>query len=355
MSCCVLAGCVQGRLTADAASCPSTCLPPLPRFARRGFTLIELLVVIAIIAVLIALLLPAVQQAREAARRSQCQNNLKQLGLALHNYHDVHSVFPPESIWGYRPTGTTGAYEARNYTWLSLILPQLEQSGLHSATDFTLPIWDQLLPDGTKIIAQNLEVLRCPSDGGFDEPSQSHGMAITNYAGSEGFDWWPRDNDWLGGVFTLNGKVPLSDIRDGTSNTIMVGEVTSFGCKNGGFKTNGTGVPRVGAGEAVLRPAFVSPPFPADVNNATQYPKPDGSGPGDANWFKTSPHPYKPTYISAWGINVDWPSASSFHTGGAQFLFGDGSVRLVSENMDYWVWLPLNCKADTQPERINPF
>ena len=96
--------------------------------ARRGFTLIELLVVIAIIAVLIALLLPAVQQAREAARRSQCKNNLKQLGLALHNYHDTHQTFPPQGIWAF---GTTGNYQPRSYTWIDMILPQLEQAPLY--------------------------------------------------------------------------------------------------------------------------------------------------------------------------------------------------------------------------------
>jgi prepilin-type N-terminal cleavage/methylation domain-containing protein/prepilin-type processing-associated H-X9-DG protein len=327
----------------------------LPRSSRsrwRGFTLIELLVVIAIIAVLIALLLPAVQQAREAARRSSCQNNLKQLGLALHNYHDIHNVFPPESIWGFGPTGSM---QPRNYTWISLILPQIEQSGLHSAINFTLPIWDQVLPNGARVIAQKLPILRCPSDGGFDEPNQSHGMSVTNYAGAEGFDWHARDNDWLGGVFTIEGKVPLSDLRDGTSNTIMVGEVTSFGFKNGPWKTSGTGVPRVGAGEAVLRPAFVSPGY-ADAHGSRQLPQPDGSGNTQTwQWFRSSPHPYKPTYLAAWGINADWQGATSFHSGGAQFLMGDGSVRFISQNIDYWVYLPLNCKADGHPERITPF
>src|SRR5437879_8676456 len=92
---------------------------------RLGFTLIELLVVIAIIAVLVALLLPAVQQAREAARRSQCKNNLKQLGLALHNYHEAFSVFPPESIWA---LDSASPKQPRNYTWIVMLLPQLDQS-----------------------------------------------------------------------------------------------------------------------------------------------------------------------------------------------------------------------------------
>jgi prepilin-type N-terminal cleavage/methylation domain-containing protein/prepilin-type processing-associated H-X9-DG protein len=321
---------------------------------RRGFTLIELLVVIAIIAVLIALLLPAVQQAREAARRSQCQNNLKQIGLALHNYHDTHNVLPPESIWGLGQRGS-GSMLPRNYTWIALILPQMEQSGLQNAINFTLPIWNQTLPNGQKIISQKLPLLRCPSDTGFDEPSQSHDIAITNYAGSEGYHWWPEDNSRLGGVFTLDGKVPLADLRDGTSNTIMVGECTSFGYKNGPIQTTGTGVVRVGAGEAVFRSALVSPPEPDDVHGVSKYPLPDGSGPAAAGWFKAAPHAYKATYIAAWGPNAEWPGPSSFHTGGAQFLMGDGSVRFQSQAADFWVWLALNCKSDGSPERYSPF
>src|SRR6201994_3071847 len=106
----------------------------------RGFTLIELLVVIAIIAVLIALLLPAVQQAREAARRTQCKSNLKQIGLALHNYLDQARMFPPESIWAY---GNVGSWQPRNFTWLALILPMIDQAPLYNQTNFSAPVWNQ--------------------------------------------------------------------------------------------------------------------------------------------------------------------------------------------------------------------
>jgi len=315
--------------------------------SRRGFTLIELLVVIAIIAVLIALLLPAVQQAREAARRTQCKNNLKQLGLALHNYHDTHGVFPPEAVWGLGQPGS-GTMLPRNHTWLAMILPQLEQTGLHQQINFSLPIWNQTLPDGTKVYSKQLSVLRCPSDGGFDSVSATHDMAVTNYAGSEGYDWWMRDNEVLGNIFTLLGKVPISDIRDGTSNTVMVGEVTSFGYKNGGFNTNGTGVPRKGTAEAVFRPAFVATPY-SDSQSTTgnKFPKPDGSGVNsDWNYFKNSPGQYKPTFITAWGINCDFEGVTSMHTGGVQVMMADGSVRFLSQTMDWITYRNMNTKSD---------
>jgi len=155
------------------------------RRVRWGFTLIELLVVIAIIAILIALLLPAVQQAREAARRTTCRNNLKQIGLALHNYENSNKVFPPESIWAFRNPGT-GAWEPRNFTWIVMLLPYLDNAPLYNRINFSAPIWNQ--SDGIEpIVRKQLPVLTCPTDIGLRSP---HGMGYTNYAGAEGYDWW---------------------------------------------------------------------------------------------------------------------------------------------------------------------
>lgn len=322
---------------------------------RAGFTLIELLVVIAIIAVLIALLLPAVQQAREAARRSQCQNNLKQLGLAIHNYHDIHGVIPSEGIWGLAPAGG-GEMLPRNYSWLTLILPQIEQAGLHSAINFSLPLWGQTLPSGDTIVSQQIPVFRCPSDAGFDDASETHGVSITNYVGAEGYDWHPRDNSSLGGVFTLQGKVPFNDVKDGLSNTIFVGETISMGFTGGAIKTTGTGTPIKSAASAYTRAALLATPF-ADAHVNAGYPHPDGSGiiSGHGASFRSAPRFYKPTYIAAWGINANYPGPSSEHTGGAQFLMGDGSVKFLSETMDYWVLLAQNTKNGGEVDRTVPF
>src|SRR5436190_13039206 len=152
---------------------------------RRAFTLVELLVVIAIIGVLVALLLPAVQAAREAARRSSCGNNVKQLGLALHNYHDTNRKFP---MAGYltAPPVTTSSSLPFHHTWLTSLLPFMEQQALYDNTNMMLPAW------GQPIVSREIPTLRCPSDGGYNGSVSDHqNIGITNYAGSEGYHWWP--------------------------------------------------------------------------------------------------------------------------------------------------------------------
>jgi prepilin-type N-terminal cleavage/methylation domain-containing protein len=130
---------------------------------RVGFTLVELLVVIAIIGILIALLLPAVQAAREAARRTQCNNNLKQIGLALHNYHDSHKTFPPDAVWGaFVAAAPTAQQNPYHTTWLLAILPYLEQQPLYDTVDFELPMY------GQPVTSTQLGALQCPSDDQLD-------------------------------------------------------------------------------------------------------------------------------------------------------------------------------------------
>ncbi|MEZ6090674.1 MAG: DUF1559 domain-containing protein [Pirellulaceae bacterium] len=321
---------------------------------RLGFTLVELLVVIAIIGILVGLLLPAVQAAREAARRMSCSNNLKQIGLALHNYNDTFQTFPPESIWA---DGVANAWQPRNYTWIALMLPFIEGGTLQDQMDFRLPLWGQTMPDGRLIREQVIPTLLCPSDVALgDDTTQYHGMSWTNYAGAEGYDWWTRRNDGLGGVFTFNTNVKFAMIRDGTSNTIAVGEVTSYGFKNGPHLTTGTGVIRRGAGEAVFRSALVSPPYSDSQGSANTttggFPSPDGVNNPQPSWvwWRAAPHAYKPTYLACWGINSDWPGPSALHPGGAQFAIADGSVKFISENIEfvnnaaqnYGLWMRLN-------------
>jgi prepilin-type N-terminal cleavage/methylation domain-containing protein len=334
--------------------------------ALPGFTLVELLVVIAIIGILVALLLPAVQAAREAARRMSCSNNCKQLGLALHNYHDTFQTFPPEAIWSYPDTPPL---QPRNYTWIALLLPFFEQGSLAQQIDYKLPLWNQNTSSGQKIREVPIAALRCPSDPGLGPPANTHGMSVTNYVGTEGYDWWSRGYDPLGGVFTFQTATRISDITDGTSNTIAIGECTSLGHKDGGFLRCGAGTRRINATEAVFRPALVAPPYSDSQGSfGAQYASPDGVNNPQPSfiWWRAEPHAYKPTYLHSFGINSEWPGADSAHPGGAQFTLCDGSVRFLSDTIDYpgenitgysqgsGVWGGLNTKAGREPIPADP-
>jgi len=327
---------------------------------RRGFTLIELLVVIAIIAILIGLLLPAVQKIREAANRMKCSNNLKQIGLGLHNYHDVNSLFPQSGVFTLASPLPASNAPPNYHTWLTFLLPYVEQDNLYKNTNINAMAW------GQPIIGTDLPLLKCPSDAGYKKASETRGIAITNYAGSEGYHWWPTANldpAWGGnwaqlpkqgdysGLFAQTRTFGMRDITDGTSNTVVVSEANSYGYKWGAFQTSGTGVPRLRDGEAVFRSAFVYTGVNGQCSQAP-YMKPDGSGPmkpeqTGAEWFMTAPYSFSPTYLTAWGPNVEWPGAGSLHTGGTiMCLRADGSVTPVSAKINWGQWVALNGVAD---------
>ena len=292
---------------------------------KRGFTLIELLVVIAIIAILIALLLPAVQQAREAARRSQCKNNLKQLGLALHNYHETFSVLPPAHIG----RCTTPLLNA---TGLTMILPYMDQANIYNqynhsgaATPHTTTGAPAALSDpttnGNAAVVKNLVVaFLCPSDSGTEFISAatgSYGISATN-TGTGGaktnYDFititpYNSCENWAGTaptsrcMFGDNSKCRLDDVKDGTSNTMMVGETTR-NVYNGG--TNAWGY----RGHVMVGLNLVSYPI-------------------NRFWYSSASPQQQPQ-----GKLGSWAYAGSLHTGGAHFTLGDGSVRFISENID---------------------
>ena len=314
---------------------------------RLGFTLIELLVVIAIIAILIALLLPAVQQAREAARRTQCKNNMKQMGLAFHNYHDVYQMFPQCDYWGNRAAGGLigNAANRRNFTWVAMILPYIEQAPLFSSINFQAPSWNQQI-NGKNLQSLRLSAFECPSDPAFGGGSNRHNIGWTSYGVSEGYDWWRRAGHPLSGVFNLETHCRIGAITDGTSNTIMVMETCtpSFEPLPGvaGHQKNGGGKPRGGGnGNAVFRGLLVSMGAETTVmataneNGAYGAQQPDGTGAGGFWGNFAAPYAHHASFIHCFGINNNWPGASSMHTGGAQALLGDGAVKFLSENMDY--------------------
>ncbi|QDS90922.1 hypothetical protein EC9_51400 [Rosistilla ulvae] len=311
-----------------------------PRSLKTGFTLVELLVVIAIIGILVGLLLPAVQAAREAARRMSCGNNMKQLGLAIHNYHDTFKSFPTTEIWGDK-TGLN----VRNFTWLTFILPFIEQSPLHDQIDFSESVMAQTDASGNLIRSTVIDSFLCPSDPVWD--TLPHGFGLTSYAGASGWDEHARSGDIHAGVFPTARTTRFSNITDGTSNTIAIGEVTtnSFCCRPAGVdeSAGGSGQFRRGSSR-VVRASFVAAmvddgyndhALALAMNSGQPLLSADGNkGIVSAWWNGGQAHIWKPTYRSRTGINADWRGAGSYHPGGALFTVADASVRFIAETIE---------------------
>lgn len=299
--------------------------PIFPSRRNRGFTLIELLVVIAIIAILIALLLPAVQQAREAARRTQCKNNMKQLGLALHNYESAFKCFPFGS-------GGTG----NRYSAVSQLLPYFDQSPVYNRIDFSQQITD---PVNNVPRLQEIPMLRCPSD--FDNPQPQAGGAI-NYYGNKGNGiLWGDPNQ--NGVIYVGSRVRFRDITDGTTNTCAFSErLVTDG--NNGISSPDSDV-FLATTDPMTQDEAISLCYQVDVTNlANQFPVFMG-----APWINGQ-HCY---------LHVDVPNhrscgffptkatmpPSSRHVGGVHSMLCDGSVRFISENIDLHTWRGLGSRA----------
>ena len=345
---------------------------------RRGFTLVELLVVIAIIGILIALLLPAVQAAREAARRSQCANNLKQVGLALHDYHDSHKTFPPGTIYG---DGGDRPWPRAPYhhTWLTGILPFMEQGALYDMADLNRPAWDPVTSQPQLFAQQAVATLKCPTDTGPEDSTSTGNYAITNYVGSNGYHWHPDAWGWAftdvnafqfwidhpqlynsnhHGVFRpaddLSG-VKISGIGDGTANTVFVAETTSYSFRAGPSWTCGTGVQRTPA-QARYHAAFVGVCYGGRCCVASgtwlgRWQKHDGGACTTGTIYKpagtfTGQGIWEPVYNADAGPNTNWTRASSLHPGGLNVCMADGSTRFVSETVSYLTWLLINGTED---------
>jgi prepilin-type processing-associated H-X9-DG protein/prepilin-type N-terminal cleavage/methylation domain-containing protein len=284
----------------------------------RAFTLIELLVVIAILTVLIGLLLPAVQSAREAARRVQCGNNLKQIGLAMHNYHIATNTFPPGYVSNVQNNLINGPETGPGWGWGAMILNELEQRSLYSSINFSLAITD---PGSRTVRTTSLSVFLCPSNAFGSGPVVLHdlsGNVVVNdlapgqYIASAGqleVEEFAAQNN---GVFYRNSRIRIQDITDGTGTTLMAGERSrnvadatwvgaipaAFACNNPGWKFQDCETANV------LILAHTGPS-------------------SDENWVDV------PNNKKA-GVDDYW----SLHPGGCNFLFCDGSVRFVKETIN---------------------
>jgi prepilin-type N-terminal cleavage/methylation domain-containing protein/prepilin-type processing-associated H-X9-DG protein len=312
-------------------------------FRRPAFTLIELLVVIAIIAVLIGLLLPAVQKVREAANRMKCTNNLKQIGLALHNYHDSQGTFPPGYIDGNPSQANTPDKDVGpGWGWAAFLLPYMEQGNLFNQIDFKTGVG---IGTNTTVSQQALSIHQCPSDG-LQNPFPVYDSTFTtpittvahgNYVGCNGWEecYWnsggvgdPNGNDGLtggygtsgNGLFFRNSHARIADVTDGLSNTIIVGERSS----------NHSPSTWTGAVTGGRCPAWMAnqPPTP--------YAPPPGPPYDNADFDEA--------FVLAHGNashlpNADFPifdsdTFYSLHVGGANFLFGDGSVHFLGRSIN---------------------
>jgi len=307
-----------------------------PRGRRDAFTLIELLVVIAIIAILIALLLPAVQQAREAARRTQCKSQIKQIGLAIHNYESTHGCFPPGQI----RLGFTAQPRVRGWSMYVQLLPYFEQGPLYNQWNFADPLANET-NGNTAVI---LQVLLCPSEtlssNPFTKPSGAR-YALTSYAGNGGTQSHPPSATTGDGLFAgtgpaittpptvQHGIVKIRDVIDGTSNTLLLGERNHSDPNYDTFASAGIATNPMGGwgywsptgGQLGLTDVTLSS-F-GRINMRLPYTTTTNPGLSSAAAFDAAPEVIQ--RLNAYG---------SQHTGSANFGLTDGSVRTISENID---------------------
>jgi prepilin-type N-terminal cleavage/methylation domain-containing protein len=322
----------------------------LGRGRRSGFTQVELLVVIAIIGVLVALLLPAVQQAREAARRVQCMNNLKQFGIALHSQLDAHKVFPPACVLPLNQVGDSYSVHAK-------ILPFVEEASLHSLINFALTYKDQ-----PNVAQTRVAMFLCPSEVN-DRPKV--GATIThypsNYAVNFGtwFAWNPTTGAIGDGAFGVNSRFRARDFTDGLSNTIGIAEVKSYQdlLRDGGSPNTPNVSPPTAAADAIafggtFDPGLAhtewvngmlvqtgmtttfSPNMPANFMN--------GSMQADVDFVSSR------LGISATNLTYGAITARSHHARVVQILLMDGSVRPINDTIDNRIWRALGTRANDE-------
>ena len=326
-------------------------LPVRPLRRRSGFTLIELLVVIAIIGVLVALLLPAVQQAREAARRSQCKNNIKQIGLALHNYHDAFTIFPFSTAADGYSYGNSAPFVKNTRGW-AMLLPFFDQGPLYNQFNFNVACATRNTGGGAvqgspvggneRLVSQKLPMLLCPSDSGdqfYRGADDTYGISVASanngyYGAKTSYDFSIWTDYWTTAwgaqpsvgrrLFGKDSNSSIRDMADGASNSVMVSETTLDIVD--GVTANWGYARHVGLGVD-----FAS-------NNSSKI--------NDWRCCSWTSPPYQQNQPGKLG---EWGTPGSAHTGGCHILLGDGAVRFVSENINLVTRQRLAAIADGQP------
>jgi prepilin-type N-terminal cleavage/methylation domain-containing protein len=349
----------------------------IPCRRRAGFTLIELLVVIAIIAVLIALLLPAVQQAREAARRSQCKNNLKQIGLALHNYEATHAMLPSFYSYG---AATTGSFSVQ-----AQLLPYMDQASMHNLIDFSLKPQvgccpGDVPPSLVNLVQTRLPIFLCPSDPGpatFSVKSGTTGGATGATFTYAGTNYHVNQGTGLGinydgrgatdGLVWTNSNVKFASITDGMSNTAAFSEsIFGYPAQSVSAPMNSMDRRRSYINVSCVWYSSAVPPSPQGLANGFQPPADPNqfeaaavaisrgwAGQRGAGWMHG--REYWTAYHHYHNPNNNVPdmgtcgngifAARSYHVGGVHTLMCDGSVRFVSENIDLNTWRAIGTRA----------
>jgi prepilin-type N-terminal cleavage/methylation domain-containing protein len=295
---------------------------------RLAFTLIELLVVIAIIGILLALLLPAVQQAREAARRTQCRNNLKQVGIALHNYHDQFRLFPPSSTNDVEQGGwIANPLDRHLHSWASLLLPNLDDGNLYNSIDYNV---SSLHPNNRAAASTIVPTYRCPAYSGPDYSSDANytrfgnQYAIQNYVAMGASDVGHIYGQNTG-LFQPDGTIyPLSsngarDVKDGLSNTILIAETREERMMV--WIDGGTAAVVARRYDDTNSPTYAGPEISLNYRPYFDYDNP----------------------FSEWG-------PSSRHVGGAFHLYGDGSVHFISDNISADVYVAAATRAGSETD-----